>query len=312
MPANFPEVWLNRVRVNLTLAIIALWLDGIPELDTTVIELGSGDASESNIIHIPTSTFKPEVLINNTTYPIALQAYNDAEVTVRLDKYQTKVTTLSDDQVIGASYPRIDNATRGHSTSILEKKYSKAIHAIAPAGNTAATPVLVTTGAADANGRKRLVYADLVALKDACDKAGIPVSGRRFVPCSDHYNDMLLDRANFGDQLINYKAGTLAPTIAGFEIYLPYTLNPHYTVKNATNSVPPAKIVFGAAPTAFETQASVVFHPDIIAKKTGMTKQYFAKADIDPENQTNKLNYRHYFIAVPMENKFIGAIASGL
>lgn len=306
MPANFPEMWLNRVRINISSAIVALWLENIPELDTQVIEVGSGDVSESNIIHIPTSTFKPDVLINNTTYPIALQAYTDSEVIVQLDKYQTKVTTLSDDQIIGASYSRIDNATRSHSTAILEKKYSKAIHAIAPAGHTSATPVLVTTGATDANGRKRLVYADLVALKDACDKAGMPTAGRRLVPCSDHYNDMLLDRANFGDQLINYKAGTLAPVIAGFEVYLPYVLNPFYTVSTKV------KKAFSAVPAGTDTQASVVFSPDIIAKKTGLTKQYFAKAGDDPENQTNKINYRHYFIAVPMENKFIAAIASGL
>jgi hypothetical protein len=307
MPANFPEVWLNRVRTTLTTAIIALWLDGIPELDTTVIEVGSGDASESNIIHIPTSTFKPDVLINNTTYPIALQAYNDSEVIVQLDKYQTKVTTLSDDQIIGASYPRIDNATRSHSTAILEKKFAKAIHAIAPAGNTLATPVLVTTGDVDSTGRKRLTYDDLIRFKDACDKAGMPTAGRRFVPCTDHYNDMLLDRKNFGDQLVNYKAGTLAPMIAGFEIYLPYILNPYYTVGTL------AKKAFGSIPVAgTDTAASVAFSPEIIAKKTGMTKQYFAKADADPENQTNKINYRHYFIAVPMENKFIAAIASGL
>lgn len=109
---NFAEVWLARVIQLLTTANVAPWLDGIEELDTDIIEVGSGAAGEQNLIHIPVENFKPEVLINNTTYPIALQAFTDDEAVVALDKFQTKVTTLSDDQIIGASYRRIDSATR--------------------------------------------------------------------------------------------------------------------------------------------------------------------------------------------------------
>ena len=305
MPANFAEVWLNRVRKNLTSATTAPWLDGISELDTAVIEVGSGSASESNIIHIPTSSFRPEVLINNITYPIALQDYTDAEVTIQLDKYQTKVTTLSDDQVMGASYDRIDSATKSHTEAILIKKFAKAIHALAPDSNTADTPVLLTTGLPDSTGRNRMLYEDLVALKAAFDKLQIPAKGRRLVLSTDHWNDMLLDRKNFGDQLINYKTGDVAPQIGGFEIFQ-YVENP---LINATTG---AKVVFGVAAGAGDYRASVAFYIPNVVKKTGLTKQYFAPAAADPENQTNKLNYRHYFIVLPAEKKYIGAIASGV
>lgn len=303
MPANFAEVWLNRVRRNLTAADAAPWLDGIPELDTEVLEVGSGSAAESNIIHLPTSSFRPDVLINNSAYPLALQAYTDSEVTIQLDKYQTKVTTLSDDQVMGASYDRIDNATRSHTEAILIKKFSKAIHALCPAGHTANTPVISTTGAADGTGRKRLVYADVVALKDAFDKMQIPSIGRRLVLSTDHWNDLLLDRQNFGDQLVNYKTGDVAPQIAGFQVYQ-YVENPYITAADKV------KVAYGAAAAAGDYRASVAFYVPNVVKKTGLTKQYFADSKTDPENQTNRLNYRHYFIAVPAENKYIGAIAS--
>lgn len=305
MPANFPEVWLNRVETNLRATDEAPWLNGVEELDTAVIEMGSGSAGETNVIHIPTSDFEPDVLINNTTYPIALQAYTDSEVTISLDKYQTKVTTLSDDQIMGASYPRIDAATRSHSGSILKSKYAKAIHAIAPAGNTANTPVIATTGGIEggaATGRKLFTYADLVAMKKKFDLLQMPMAGRRIVLSTDHWNDLLLDRERFGDNFSNYRTGGLAPMVAGFEIYQ-YVANPYYTglVKKA----------YGAAAVAGDYQASVAFYVPNIAKKTGLTKQYFALSANDPENQTNKLNYRHYFIAVPKRAKYIGAITSG-
>lgn len=302
MPANFPEVWLKRFIRNIALLFTAPWLDGIAELDTAIIEVGAGEASESNIIHIARANFNPDVLINNSTYPIALQAYNDDSVTVQLDKYQTKVTTLSDDQIIGASYDRIDVATKSHSTAITSKKYMKAIHAIAPASNTANTPVLLATGAPLAGSTiPTLVYDDLINLKAAFD--AIPECGvddRRLVLCNRHYNDLLRDRKNFGDVLVNYKTGEVAPIIAGFQIYQ-YQGNPFFTdaaVKKA----------FGSVPAVTDRQGSVAFWKEAIAKKTGLTKQYFAKADTDPENQTNRINYRHYFIAIPYESKYIGAI----
>lgn len=304
MPANFPEVWRARVETNLRATDRAPWLDGVEELDTEVIEMGSGSAGETNVIHIPTSDFEVDVLINNSAYPIALQAYTDSEVTISLDKYQTKVTTLSDDQVIGAAYNRIDNATRQHTNSILKNKYMKAIHAIAPAGDTALTPVVPTTGAifgGGASGRRIFTYADLVAMKDKFDNLEVDEQGRRIVLCTDHWNDLLLDRERFGDNFSNYRTGALAPLIAGFEIYQ-YVANPYYTGTN--------KKAFGAAAVAGDYKASVAYFVPNIAKKTGMTKQYFAESARDPENQTNKLNYRHYFICVPKRAKYIGAIAS--
>src|SRR5690606_14965807 len=290
MPANFPEVWLKRVIQNLSNQNVAPWLDGIAELDVQVIEMGSGSASETNVIHVPRTSFNPEVLINNTTYPIALQEYTDDEVISKLDKYQTKVTTLSDDQINGAAYERIDVATSGHQRSINVKKYQKAIHAVARSANASDTPVLAATGDA-VNGLATLIYDDLVNMKDALDAIeGIGVEDRRLVLCSRHWNDLLRDRKNFGDKLVNYTKGQPAPVIAGFELYQ-YGGNPLFTSAGA-------KKAFGAVKEAGDRQASVVFWKDAIAKKTGLTKQYFAKASTDPENQTNKLNYRHYFIEI--------------
>ncbi len=299
MPATFPEVWLQRVRSLFTTQDQAPWLDGVEEFNTAVVELGSGTTSESNIIHIPVSDFDPEVLINNTTYPIALQAYTDDEVIIQLDKYQTKVTTLSDDQINGASYNVIDPATGRHVKSITKNKYRKAIHAIAPASDSTNTPVIVATGAVIGT-RNRLTYTDLVTLKDRLDDIETPELGRRIVLSSNHFNDLLLDDSPYNKLLINYQNGGLPPNIAGFEIFQ-YVANPLYTSAGA-------KKAFGAVVASGDRKGSVAFLVDNIGKKTGTTKQYFAPASADPENQTNKLNYRHYYIALPVRNMYLGAI----
>lgn len=301
MAGNFPEIWLRRVIQNMEQADKAPWLEGIPEVEGEVIEVGAGTETEANVIHIPINTFEPAVLVNNTTYPIDAVEYTDANALLTLNKFQTEVTTLSDDQVMGASYNKIDAATGSHTRAITKKKFAMAIHALAPASHTAATPVLSTTGDA-VGGRKRLIYEDLVAMKDALDKGGFDTEGRRMVLCTDHWNDLLIDRKNFGDLLVNYKTGQPAPLIAGFKIY-EYINNPLYVTAGT-------KKAFGAAPAGGDYQASVVFLETNVGKKTGKTKQYFKPSAIDPHNQTNALNYRHYYIVMPFRNLAIGAIRS--
>ena len=301
MPANFAEVWLDRVRQNLTTQDVAPWLDGIPELDTNVLEMGSGDASELNVIHIPRTSFNPDVLLNNTAYPLAVQAYTDDETVVSLDKYQTKPTSISDDKIIGASYAVIDPATKSHTNAINTKKYNKAAHAISPTSHTAATPVIAATGAPRiVGGPASLVYDDLVSLKEGLDTAEVSTEGRRLVLSTAHWNDLLVDRKNFGDKLVNYNTGMPAPIIAGFSLYQ-YNGNPLFTSLGV-------KKAFGAVKAAGDRQGSFAFWIGQIAKKSGLTKQYFKEAKNDPEAQTNLLNYRHYFIAMPFDSKAIAAI----
>ena len=303
---SFPEMWLSRVVLLVTTLTSAPWLNGIPELDTQVLEVGSGTATEQNVIHIPLEQFEAEVLINNTTYPIPSQAFTDGEAIVQLDKYQTKVTTLSDDQAMGSSYAKIDSATRAHTRGILSNKFKKAIHALAPAKNTQDTPVIETTGTVDANGRKKLLYNDLVNLKRKLDAIQTPIEGRRLVLSSEHINDLLEDRDRFANLLSNMNTGEVAPKIAGFEIYS-YDANPYLFKSSGVWTKRP----YGVVPTNLDYEASVCFIVDNVAKKTGLTKQYFAPSNTDPENQTNRLNYRHYFVALPVKQKYMGAIVSG-
>lgn len=306
MPSNYPEIWLKRVIRNIDKNTAATFLDGIAELDADVSVINEGDATEKNKIYVAVSDFDVDVLINNTTYPIAAQVYEDGTVEITLDKYQTKVVTVTDDAVKGSSYDKIDAVTKAHTNSIAKGKFKKAIHSIAPADATnAKMPIVLATGGADAladpSGRLRLVYEDLVALKAACDTAGVTEDDRRLVLCENHWNDLLLDRKNFGNQLVDYVKGKPNPMIAGFELHK-YGGNPYYTVATKV------KKAYGSIPAAGDSQASIMFVKGNIAKKTGTTKQYFAKAENDPENQTNRMNYRHYFVATRFQNRDCAAI----
>jgi len=304
MAGNYPELWEARVEQTVSTNTQAPWLDGIPELAGEITIVGEGSLTEKCIIHLAATDFEPEVLINNTAYALDVQEYEDETLQFTLDKYQPKVVTLSDDQAMGSSYSKIDAATTGITNAILKKKYGKAAHSLAPNSHSVKTPILVTTGET-VNGRKRLTYDDLVTFRRALVGEDGDTTGLRIVLCPDHETDILLDRKNFGDKLVNYNTGETAPFIAGFQIFT-YGNNPYYTVATKT------KKALGSVPSTGDVRGSFAFKISACAKKTGMTKQYYLPSAMNPRNQSNELGYRHYFVAVPKRAQFIGAIISGL
>jgi len=294
MPLNFPEMWDSRERKLLSTSHVAPFLDGIPELD---VEVMVDPITDNNTIHVPLETFTPQVLLNNTTYPLTIEEHADGSKTINLDKLQTLPTRISEDAALGASYNKIDSASAGHIKQMNRTKYKKAIHAIAPASNTTKTPVIILP----ADYTPDDVYKAIVALKSAFDKMEVPEDGRRLVLASDMYNKLLEDRERFGNLLVDHQTGKVNRTIAGFDVYT-YVSNPYYSEAGV-------KAAWGATPGATDHQATVAFFVDNIGKKTGILKRYYDEPNTT--TQAHLLNYRHYYIALPLRNEAIGAIVQG-
>lgn len=289
MPQNFPDVWLKRVKDKLSTAHEAPFLDDVPELDVELAEVG-----EENVINVPLETFAPDVLINNTTYPIEIQDHEDGTKLITLDKYQTKATRVSDDAAIGASYPKIDSATRGHVRQISRTKYKKAMHAIAPGTNTSKTPILTLPD----NFTAEDVYNYCVDMKQKFDDMEVPEDGRRVVFDGTHINALLKSEKNHILKVTNPVTGKTTNEIAGFQVFQ-YVANPYYSAAGA-------KLAFGATPIGTDKKASVFYWVDNIGKKTGLTKQYYDKPTTT--TQAHLVNYRHYYIFLPLRNEAIGAM----
>ncbi|KAA6348047.1 hypothetical protein EZS27_004499 [termite gut metagenome] len=289
------EVWTGELIKTLRAGLTATFLDGLPDYS---------QYAENDTIHMVDVGGDPDVLINNTTYPIAIQAITDEDTTFSLNKFQTKATPITDDELFALSYDKMASVKERHGEVITLQKFSKSIHALAPDSHTTKTPVLTTTGeiaGGGATGRRRLQLADIVALKDAFDKLEIPVQNRRLVLCSDHVNDLLLTEQKFAAQFYNYTSGKIA-NLYGFEVY-EYSSNPVYKVAGT-------KVPFGTAAVANEFQSSVAFYTKRVFKATGSTTMYYSEAKTDPLNQRSLINFRHYFIVLPKKKDAMGAIRS--
>lgn len=288
----FTEIWTGELVKQLRGGMTASWLDGVSDYSAAV---------DNEVIHLVDVGGDPDVLINNTTYPIPVQDLGDGDIALGLDKFQTKKTVVSDDTLFAISYDIIGSVIERHGDAINIAKFKKAAHAVAPQSNTDTTPVIPTTGEKDANGRQKLTRKDILSLKRALDAKGYPATGRRLVLCSDHVNDLLEEDQKFRDQYYNYTSGKIA-NMYGFDVY-EFENCPFYT-KEGT------KVAFKTTPGETDHQASFCFYTKRLFRAQGSTKMYYKEATTNPDNQANEVNFRHYYVVLPKKNEAIGAIYS--
>lgn len=290
----FTEVWTGEMIKKLRAVLESLgWMNRIPSYD---------QYAENDKIHMVDVGADPDVLINNTTYPIDIQDLEDGDKSFSLDKYQTKATRIKDDDLHACSYDKMGSHIERHQEAIAEKKFSKAIHALAPTENKTKTPVILTTGTANGT-RKAITRSNIIALKTQFDNQKIPLDGRILVLCSEHVNDLLEQDQKFAEQYYNYATGKIS-RLYGFEVY-EYADCPYFNVTTKK------KVAFGTAPAAdTDRQASVAFYAPRMFKATGTTKFYHSDAATSPTTQENLVNYRHYFVVLPKKEECIGAIVS--
>ena len=287
----YTEVWTGELVKQLRGGMSASWLDGVSDYSAAV---------NNEVVHLVDVGGDPDVLINNTTYPIAAQELEDGDIALGLDKFQTKKTAVSDDQLFAISYDKMGSVIERHGDAITIAKFKKAAHALAPNSNTAKTPVVPTSGEDD-NGRKKCTRKDIIALKRKLDALQIPTAGRRLVLCSDHVNDLLEDDQKFRDQYYNYTTGKIA-NMYGFEVY-EFENCPYFT-KEGT------KVPFKNSPSGTDHQASFCFYTKRVFRAQGSTKMYYRDAQTNPDYQQNEVNFRHYYIVLPKKMEALGAIYS--
>lgn len=295
MAGVLTEIWTGELIKSLRGFLDGSWLRGVPDESSVV---------KNDVIHLVDVGGDPQVLVNNKTYPIEVQELEDGDKSFSLDKFQTKVVPVTDDELYACSYDKVARVKESCANSLNDAKYAKAAHALCANENTATTPVLKTSGAVDAaTKRVKLCMDDIVSLKRALDSLGVPPTQRRLVLCTDHVNDLLESDQSFKEQYnLNRTDGTVG-RLYGFDIF-EYGACPTYSTAGKKNSL-------GAAPKAGEFQCSFAFYVPRVFKATGSTKMYYSAAETDPQQQRNLISYRHYFICLPKKEDAGGVIYSG-
>ena len=289
----FTEIWTGEMVKQLRVGMVAHWLEGIRDFSAKV--------EKNETLHMVDDGGLPEVLINNTTYPIGETKIEDGDIALSLDKFQTKKTVVTDDELYAMSYDKMGSLIERHGEALAIAQHQKAAHALAPNSQTDKTPLIATTGAKDADGRQKLTRKDVISLKRAMDKLGIPTAGRRLVLCPDHVNDLLEEDQKFRDQYYNYQNGKLM-NMYGFEVH-EFDNNPYYD-KNGV------KKALGTEIQATDHPGSFAFYTKRVFKADGSLNMYYKEAATNPDTQQSEVNFRKYGIVLPLKMEAIGGIYS--
>ena len=293
MEGVFTEVWTGEFVKKLNAGLNDSFLQGIPDYSARV---------DNETIHLVDVGGDPDVLVNNTTYPIPIQDLEDGDIAIGLDKFQTKPTRVTDDELYAISYDKFGSVVERHGDAIQTKKLKKFAHALAPYSHTAKTPIIQTSGETDSvSGRKKLTLKDIIALKRAFDNMEVPEGGRRLVLCPDHVNDLLELDQSFRDKYYNYTTGKLM-NMYGFEVYT--FVNAPYFNKSGV------KLAYNATPTATDHKGSFAYYVPRMFRAKGSTKMYYSEAATNPLTQESLVNFRNYDIVLPKKMEAFGAIYS--
>ena len=254
---------------------------------------------ENDAINMADAGVDPDVLINNTTYPIQVVNRVDTPIRIELDLFETKNTLVRRPEAIEYSYDQLESVLMGHRNILRARTAEKAAHAFAPLKDSEFTPVISTTGETSGT-RKRMSVEDILLLKERFDSVDIPLEERYLVLNPKHLSDLILFDVRAFKDLTDIVDGK-PKRFAGFNV-LQTSATPFY---NATSL---EKIAFTKTPGDTDVFCSFAFQKEEVMKADGTVHMY-AKYD-DPEERGTIVGFDKRFIAVPIRNKGIGAIVS--
>lgn len=284
----YKEVWTGNLVKRFTHT--GTFLDGVPDYSRFV---------GNDVIHLVKVGVHPNVLVNNSSYPLPIAGRIDADIPISLDKLETEATSIHKDELYALSYDKIKVTHTLHREALQMKSLDLAAYNLAPASDAAETPVVKTTGGDNGSGLKKLVPLDILKMKRKFDDEKVPKDGRRIILCNQHIEDLLSVDENFRGQYKNLKEGQVLK-LYGFEIY-EYAEMPLYD--NLFVKKP-----FGSAPAGTDREASVAFRvKDMFKAKSSMDVDHTLR---DARNKQDEVSMDMRFIALPQSLRAIGAFVN--
>lgn len=296
-----PETGIALTGINKELWLAEL-MEGFYADDMFLSECRDLSAFVDNdVINLAEAGIDPDVLINNTTYPIDISSRTDSPLTLTIDTFDTENTMVSRIETAELAYDKLASIVSGHKNAMKMKIMEKAAHAIAPATNGTFTPLLTPSGNTDnGSGFKALAFSDIIRLQTAFDEAEMPAEGRILVLSAQHKSDLMKENITLFNQM------ALTGTLYGFKLYsLAAKRLPRY------NKTTGAKVAFGAAAApSTDTVASIAFSKNEVARCMGTNEMFHSKAENDPIYRRDVVGFQQRALVIPIRNKGVAAIYS--
>ncbi len=247
---------------------------------------------ENDKINLAEAGVSPDVLINNTTYPVPVEERADTPIAIELDYYDTKNTVIRNAAKVELSYDKLQSVIYGHKQSLQTKFAEKAIHAYAPDSDGIFTPVLPTTGDANPDTTKKISFEDILKLFKRFNEVDLP--GNRVLVLHPQHEAELMS-----EDLKLYKEVMNTQNLFGFKVF-------RFSKMPVFDKTTGHKKPFGSASGSNDTIASVAYVETEVMRALGSMDMFFKEKD--PEARGDIIGFQMRGIALPIRGKGIAAI----
>lgn len=296
-----PVTWFNSTGGKLLYVGISpeIWLAEVMEdfrPNTSFIsEARNLDAwVNANSINLAEAGADPEVLENNTIFPIPMAQRADTPFNIALDTHDTLTTVVQNLEQIEASYDKMASVVAGHKESLRKRAGLKAAYKWSPSVNGAYSPVLDCTGATF-NGLKMPQLEDIVSLDSEMNKKDFPM-GRTLVLDPYHYAALVKE-----DMKLFKNVLTNGGMLFNFKMFV-HSNNPVY------HKTTGAKAAYRAAATANDAPSSIIFVNSEVGVAIG-DYEVFAQYKC-PDVKGDKINFQQRILMSTLRSKAFGALKS--
>lgn len=251
---------------------------------------------EYNKINLAEAGVAPDVLVDNTDYPIETAQRDDIPLELPLHTFDTKNTVVRNVEAMELAYDKMESVVRQHRNVLQAKTAAYAANSWAPQQQKDLTPVMATSGTGkNRQGLTPLSFDDVLAMDAWFRSQDIDPSTMVAVLNPYHLADLMAEDMKL------YKEMLAGNKLFGFDLYT-FSQLPYY---NATTG---QKVAFGTSAAGTDTQCSLFYCANEVMRADGDI-EVFARYK-DPEQRGDLIGFQKRFTALPIRNKYQAAIYS--
>lgn len=251
---------------------------------------------EYNKINLAEAGVAPDVLVDNTDYPIETAQRDDIPLELPLHTFDTKNTVVRNVEAMELAYDKMESVVRQHRNVLQAKTAAYAANSWAPQQQKDLTPVMATSGTGkNRQGLTPLSFDDVLAMDAWFRSKDIDPSTMVAVLNPYHLADLMAEDMKL------YKEMLAGNKLFGFDLYT-FSQLPYY---NATTG---QKVAFGTSAADTDTQCSLFYCANEVMRADGDI-EVFARYK-DPEQRGDLIGFQKRFTALPIRNKYQASIYS--
>ncbi len=279
------ELWLATIKEGM-----------VPDTSFLSQSVNMDEHVHVNVLHLQEAGVDPGVLVDNDVWPIPMAARDDIPLELPLHTFDTENTLVRNVEEMESSYNKMESVVRSHRNALIKKIAKHAAHNWCPSENGDMTPVLVSDGAVNKFGLKRISFEDILTMEAKFRALDVDMSSLVVVLNAAHLADLQAEDTKL------YKEVLAAGKIFNSKLFT-FSGLPYFDTTTGK------KKAFGAAIGETDTQASLMYCKDEVCLARGTT-EVFARYK-DPKERGDIIGFQQRAMALPIRGKYIGAICSG-